>query len=113
MDGQRKPERKSAGLPLSVGRASFAVRALIAFIFLVTGAICLGGGILVARASRLTAIALIVPLGLIAILAASYILAPFSRFGVWLDHFLPRIREPHIALLVATVIWGVATVIVL
>lgn len=46
---------------------------------------------------RVFAVLLIIPLGLIGILAAAFIVAPRSRFGVWLDHFVPRLLEPRIA----------------
>ena len=92
--------RRSAGLPLSVGRASVATRVFLAAVFLATAALCIGGGILISRvalAPRVVAVVLIVPLGLIGVLAAAFILAPWSRFGVWLDGFVPRLREPLVA----------------
>ena len=103
--------KRSAGLPLSVGRASIATRLFLALVFLVAAALCLGGGVLISRAGpgpRVVAIALIVPLGLIGVLAAAFILGPGSRFGVWLDAFVPRLREPHIALATALTLWLIA-----
>jgi hypothetical protein len=102
--------RRSAGLPLSVGRASFATRALIALVFLVTAALCIGGGVLISGtgAARVVAVVLIVPLGLIGLLAAAFILAPWSRYGVWLDAFVPRLREPMIAVATAMLLWAIA-----
>jgi hypothetical protein len=106
--------RPSAGLPLSVGKASLATRILIALVFFVTAILCIGGGMLIsgtAIAARAIAIVLIVPLGLIGLLAAAFILVPHSRFGVWLDHFVPRLREPHIAVTTAAVLWLIAFVL--
>jgi hypothetical protein len=103
--------KRSAGLPLSVGRASMATRLFLALVFLTTAALCLGGGVLISRegiAPRLVAVVLLVPLGLLGITAAAFILAPWSRFGVWLDAFVPRLREPRIAAATAVTLWLVA-----
>ncbi|HEX9983484.1 MAG TPA: hypothetical protein VGF69_09475 [Thermoanaerobaculia bacterium] len=108
--------RRSAGLPLSVGQASLGLRIFLTTIISITGAICISAGIFISRVSPVAAAAaviLIVPLGLVALIAAAYILVPLSRAGVWLDGFLPRLREPRIALLTAAVIWSVAAVITL
>lgn len=107
MDG---PVRRSAGLPLSVGGASMGIRLLIAAIFAMTSAACIGAGLLISAAIilRVFAVVLIIPLGLIGILAAAFIVAPRSRFGVWLDHFVPRLREPRVALATAAVLWLIA-----
>lgn len=87
--------RKSAGLPLSVGSASLAVRVLLAAIIMAVAAICGGGGVWIGRhgpnAARAVAIALLVPFGIVALAAAAFILAPFSRYGIWLDAFLPTL----------------------
>ena len=106
--------RRSAGLPLSVGRASVATRLFLAVVFFVVAALCIGGGVLIARVGlgpRVVAVALIVPLGLIGAIAAAFILAPWSRFGVWLDAFVPRLREPAIAIGTALVLWAAAYLI--
>ena len=102
--------KRTAGLPLSVGRASLATRVLIALVFLVTAALCIGGGVLISTsgAARVVAVVLIVPLGLIGVIAALFVLAPWSRFGVWLDEFVPRLREPHIAIATTLVLWLLA-----
>lgn len=103
--------KRSAGLPLSVGRASVATRVFLAIVFFAVAALCIGGGVLIARvglAPRVVAVVLIVPLGLIGVLAAAFILAPWSRFGVWLDAFVPRLREPAVAIGTALVLWTVA-----
>jgi hypothetical protein len=76
---ERTQGKRSAGLPLSVGRASVATRLFLALVFLATAALCLGGGVLISRegtAPRVVAVVLIVPLGLIGLLAAAFILAP-------------------------------------
>ncbi|HYC88096.1 MAG TPA: hypothetical protein VEO54_02700 [Thermoanaerobaculia bacterium] len=103
--------RRSAGLPLSVGRASVATRVFLAVVFLAAAALCIGGGVLISRAGpapRVVAVVLIVPLGLIGAIAAAFILAPWSRFGVWLDAFVPRLREPWVGVGTALTLWTVA-----
>ena len=103
--------RRSAGLPLSVGRAPVSTRVFLAIVSFVVAALCIGGGVSISRvglAPRVVAVVLIVPLGLIAALAAAFILAPWSRFGVWLDGFVPRLREPLVAILTAVALWVVA-----
>ena len=103
--------RRSAGLPLSVGRATVATRLFLAAVFLAAAALCIGGGVLISRAGtapRAVAVVLIVPLGLVGVVAAAFILAPWSRFGVWLDAFVPRLREPRVAIATAMVLWGFA-----
>lgn len=104
-------KRVSAGLPLSVGSASLGVRILIAAVFAVTALLCIGGGIVIARAAtagRIVAILLVVPLGLAGMVAAAFVLAPWSRFGVWLDAFVVRLREPRIAVAVTVIAWAIA-----
>jgi hypothetical protein len=106
--------RPSAGLPASVGRASLPLRITIAAVFLVTTAILLGAGVFIAPESRLAfvvAVVMIEPIGIIGVVAAAFVLAPHSRFGVWLDHFVPRLREPLVAILTAFALWGVAAAI--
>lgn len=103
--------KRTAGLPLSVGQASPATRLLIALVFAATAALCIGGGLLiadVAAAARAVAVVLIVPLGLIGLLAAAFVLAPHSRFGAALDAFVPRLREPGIAIVTASSLWALA-----
>jgi hypothetical protein len=103
--------RRSAGLPLSVGAASLALRVFIAAMFLIVGVLCLASGGFVGRTggvpASVIAILLIVPFGLIACTAALYTIAPFSRFGVWLDHFLPTLGSWRGGL-VAVLLWLVS-----
>lgn len=106
--------RPSAGLPASVGSASLPLRITIAAVFLVTAAILLGAGVFIASESRLAfvvTVAMIEPIGIIGVIAAAFVLAPHSRFGVWLDHFVPRVREPVVAILTVLALWGVALAI--
>ncbi len=102
--------KRTAGLPLSVGQASLATRILIALVFAVTAALCIGGGMAISRigAARVVAVVLIVPLGLIGLVAAAFVLAPRSRFGVRLDELVPRLREPSVAIAMALLLWTVA-----
>ena len=99
--------KRSAGLPLSVGRASLPTRVLVAVVFLIAAALCIGGGVAVSRLgpARAVAVILIVPLGLVGVMAAAFILAPWSRYGVWLDAFVPRLREPRVAVATAMLLW--------
>lgn len=101
---------RRAGLPLSVGQASLPARLTIALVFLVTAFLCIAGGRLISEsgAARAVAVALIVPLGEIGILATAFVLAPRSRFGDWLDRFVPRLREPLVAAATGTVLWLIA-----
>jgi hypothetical protein len=106
--------KRSAGLPLSVGRASAVTRVFLAIVFAAAAALCIGGGMLIARvgvAPRAVAMLLIIPIGLIGVVAAAFILGPWTRFGVWLDSFVPRLREPSIAVATAMLLWGVAFVL--
>ena len=109
-----KPVRKSAGLPLSVGSAPLPLRIFIAAMFLTIGVLCMtGGAFLGARgpvAAKCIAVALIIPLGLIACIGAAFTIAPFSRFGVWLDHFLPTMTGVRAAA-VAVLMWIMATLL--
>jgi hypothetical protein len=112
-----KPDgRKTAGLPLSVGAASLPVRLLLATIVAAAGVICGGGGWWIGShgpvAARLVAIGLLVPFGIVALIAAAFIVAPFSRFGVWLDAFLPTVSGVR-AIAVAVMLWGISAFCVL
>ena len=102
--------RRSAGLPLSVGHASLGVRVVIALVFLLTASLCIAGGVLISSnaAARAIAVLLIVPVGLIGILAAAFVIAPHSRFGVALDHFIPRLWNPRVAAATAMTLWLLA-----
>jgi hypothetical protein len=102
--------RRSAGLPLSVGEASVAMRLVVAIVFAVAAVVCIGGGMLIATelAARIVAALLIIPIGLAGVLAVAFVLAPHSRYGRWLDHFVPRLREPRIAIATAVTFWLIA-----
>jgi hypothetical protein len=102
--------RPSAGLPLSVGQASLAVRLVIAVVFLLAAGVAIAGGVLmsVIPVARVMAVLLVVPVGLIGILAAAFVLAPHSRYGVWLDHFVPALRRPAVAVATAIALWAAA-----
>jgi hypothetical protein len=108
--------RKSAGLPLSVGSASLPVRILLAAIVTVVGVICGGGGVWIGDhgpiAGRVVAIALLVPFGIVALVAAAFIVAPFSRFGGWLDAFLPTMIRWR-AVAVAASLWAISALLVI
>ena len=110
--GKRVPRapRRNAGLHLSVGSASRAVRVVVSTVFLTTGALCVASGLTIGAggpaAATLVAIVLVIPLGIIACIAAAFVLAPFSRFGVWLDELLPSLngwRGVMVAALLAAV----------
>ena len=109
-------ERRTAGLPLSVGSASFATRLFLALSFAAVAAICIGAGVAIARADALAgtvvAIVFVVPLGCLAAIAAAFVLAPFSRFGVWLDAFLPTVTGVRVAAVVAA-FWLLSALIVI
>lgn len=108
--------RRSAGLPLSVGSASFAVRLFLALSFALVALLCIGAGVLIARsgnlAATIVAILAVVPLGCLAGLAAAFVVAPFSRFGVWLDAFVPTVVGLR-ALLVVAAFWLASALIVI
>ena len=108
--------RPSAGLPLSVGAAPLSVRLVIAFVFLLTAAVCIAGGVFVAssgsRLATFAAIVLIEPIGIVGLIAVAFIAAPHSRFGVWLDHFVPRLRETGVAVATAVVVGCLGAAIV-
>lgn len=105
--------KRTAGLPLSVGSASPGVRLLLATIFLAAAALCIAAGVLLSSdaAARVVAVVLIVPIGLIGLVGVAFTLAPWSRFGVWLDHFVPRLREPRVALVTTLTLWAIALAI--
>lgn len=98
---------KRAGLPLSVGQASIGVRLTIALIFMAVALLCIGGGIYISNltAARVLAVLLVIPVGLIGAIAVAFVLAPHSRFGDWLDRFVPRLRERDIAINTALFFW--------
>lgn len=108
--------KRSAGLPLSVGSASFGVRCFLAVMFALVGIFCLGGAVVIGRtgplAASILAIVAIVPLACIACIAAAFTIAPFSRFGVWLDHFVGALTGPRLALVFAAC-WLVGAILVL
>lgn len=97
-------------MPLSVGQASVPMRVMIAIVFAAAAALCIGGGMVIATelATRIVAALLIIPIGLAGVLAVAFIIAPHSRFGDWLDHFVPRLREPRIAIGTAMSFWAIA-----
>jgi hypothetical protein len=116
MQTKRGNEARSAGLPLSVGSASFGVRLFLALSFAVVALLCIGAGVLIARSGNLAAtviaILAVVPLGCIAAIAAAFVLAPFSRFGIWLDAFVPTVVGMRAALVVAA-FWLTSALIVI
>lgn len=95
--------RASAGLPLSVGGAPVWVRVLLAAIFLCTGAICIAAAVFLALDGSLPALAIaammVMPLGAIACIAAAFVVAPYSRFGVGLDAFAGALNGSRALLL--------------
>jgi hypothetical protein len=100
--------KRSAGLPLSVGGAPLAVRLLVAMIFFATAVLLLIGARLVPRP---LAVIFIGPIGIVGLIAAAFIVAPHSRFGAWLDAFVPRLREPRVAIATAMALWLAALVV--
>jgi hypothetical protein len=104
---------KRAGLPLSVGQASMPVRVLLAIVLAAAAALCIAGGVFIASnaAARAIAILLVIPVGLIGVAGVAFVLAPHSRYGDWLDRFVPRLAERRIATLTAVLLWGVAYVL--
>jgi hypothetical protein len=63
-------------------------------------------------AARILAIVLLVPFGIVALVAAAFIVAPFSRFGVWLDTFLPAMIGWR-AVAVAASLWAISALLVI
>ena len=47
------------------------------------------------------------------LVAAVFVIAPHSRFGVWLDHFLPRLREERIAYATMLALWLASALVML
>lgn len=96
---------RTAGLALSVGSASFPVRCFLAAMFGLVGLLCLAAAILLGRIgptiATVIAILAIVPLGCISGIGAAFALAPFSRFGVWLDVFVGGLTWTRLALVFA------------
>ncbi|HEX6161613.1 MAG TPA: hypothetical protein VF111_15660 [Thermoanaerobaculia bacterium] len=100
-----------AGLAHSVGQASIGIRILLAMVSLVTAALCIGGGRVIATTSplaRALAVILVIPVGFIIFLAAMFCLMPHSPFGQRLDELVPRLREGKVAVTTAVVLWLVA-----
>lgn len=112
----RLDPRRTAGLPLSVGSASPATRVFLATLFASFAAVLLAAAIFIARTgpwiAAAVAVLLIFPLGVLGILGAIYTLAPFSRFGVWLDIFLGNLTGRRFALVLAGV-WLVGAIVVM
>lgn len=96
-----------AGLTHSVGQASIGIRILLAMVSLVTAALCIGGGRVIATTSPL-AVILVIPVGFVIFLAAMFCLMPHSSFGQRLDELVPRLREGKVAVTTAVVLWLVA-----
>jgi hypothetical protein len=95
---------RSAGLPESVGGAPVGIRVFLAFIAAAIAIICaLAGRILAARAGWLFAL-LVEPIAIATGIAAVFIAAPYSRFGIWLDHALPLLKRPAVALIAVTLV---------
>ena len=108
-------ERRSAGLPLSVGSASFGVRLTVSLVFLIAALACSIGSALAAQTfvARVAVAVVVEPIGIAGFLAAAFIIAPHSRFGIWLDQFVTRLREPRVAVATAVAIWLAGAAIVL
>lgn len=74
-------------LAISVGPASWSIRALIATIFVAVAAAAAIGAAMLLELDRaaLTAVALllVLPIAPLGVVAAAYVLAPLSRFGRW------------------------------
>lgn len=98
--------RESAGLPLSVGNAPIAIRLFLATVALTVALICGFAGRLVAGAGTAGWILglLVEPVAIVCAVGAAFIAGPYSRFGVWLDHFVPQLRRPLIAMATAAIV---------
>lgn len=107
-------ERESAGLPLSVGQASLPVRLVIACSFLLNALII---AMVVFAATTLVAkilvTLLVVPFAIVSLIATLFVIAPHSRFGDWLDHFVPRLRDSKTAFATLLTIWLAAALLML
>jgi hypothetical protein len=105
---------ESAGLQRSVGSASLPVRLLLALVYVVAALILLGMGVYVSRGPLfLAALAVfaILPFGFVACVATAFVLAPWSRFGIWVDGFVPQLgRRPGLA--AAAVLWTLGALLV-
>lgn len=105
---------RTAGLALSVGSASLGVRVMLAIVLLVVALIAIVGGAYIAAAgplsASLVAAAAIVPFGMIACVAALFVLAPSSRFGRWIDRFV-GVLSPGRGAAVVGVLWTIAAVV--
>lgn len=115
-DDEMKPPPRSAGLALSVGQASLAVRVFLALVFLAAALLCAAAGVLVARAGHLpliVAVLLIEPIGIAGVIAAVFISAPQSSIGVRIDELAARLSEPRIALFAASSIWLLSLLIII
>lgn len=104
--------RRSAGLPLSVGSASVATRIFLATVALLVAAIASGGGLYLGTtgpwAAAVIAVALLLPFSFVMMIAAAFIIAPHSRFGAWLDAFLPTVTAAR-GLTLAAIAWILAS----
>jgi hypothetical protein len=110
------PQRpRTAGLSLSVGSASFPLRCFLALMFGVFGLLCLGAAVAISHlgpaAATVLAVLAIVPLGCLGVLGAVYTLAPFSRFGLWLDVFAGNLTWPRL-FGVFVLFWAIGVVLV-
>jgi len=76
---------------------------MLAAVFLCTGAICIAAAVFLALRGPLPALILgasaVMPLGVIASIAAAFVLAPYSRFGAWLDAFVATLNVARVLLL--------------
>jgi hypothetical protein len=106
--------RRSAGLPLSVGSASLPVRAVVAGVFMLVAAITCAGGVYAGMhgplGAAIVAAMAILPFSVVVLIAAAFVIAPHSRFGVWLDTTLPTIGARG-ALGIAMAIWSAAALL--
>lgn len=102
-------------MSLSVGQAGATLRFLIGSILFVTAVIVAAAGRIIDDGSvvrRVLAVVLVEPFAVIGFVAVAYISAPHSRFGTWLDEFLPRLRHWPLALLTALSISLISFIIV-
>ena len=92
--------RPRAGLALSVGNASLGIRLFLSLMAAIIAIVCAVAGRTVTRsgAAGWALAVLIEPFAIVCAIAAAFIVAPHSRFAVWLDEFVPRLRRPPVAL---------------
>lgn len=107
-------ERHSAGLPLSVGSASVPVRLGIATIFALV-ALIVGGSAMYLFvcgrvAARVLSIVALMPFAFAGLFAAAFVAAPFSRYGIWLDAFVPSLPGRR-GVLVLVISWSAAALL--